>query len=167
MTESTQAVREAFEDKLLEFAWCVTDERKAVPWTNELADKTEAARAAVIEEFASKEAECERMQNLCETLRQEARNHAHEAAGHRATVQEIYQLISGATGEPGDWNGAAPVRELLAECERLREALDDMIKWVAVYAASDGPAARRIVMESPRMQKAQRALQPQAKEPKT
>jgi hypothetical protein len=41
-----------------------------------------------------------------------------EARTANATIAEIYQLCSGATGEPGNWNGAEPVRQRLAELSR-------------------------------------------------
>jgi len=53
-----------------------------------------------------------------------------EARGANHTIAEIYQLVSGSKGEPGSWNGANPVRALvaerdalLAECQRLRASL--------------------------------------------
>ena len=46
-----------------------------------------------------------------------------EANAQKATVQEIYQLCTGATGEPGDWNGAEPVRKLIAERDALQAQL--------------------------------------------
>lgn len=33
-----------------------------------------------------------------------------EARTQEATVHEIYQLVTGKTGEPGTWHGAEPVR---------------------------------------------------------
>ena len=53
--------------------------------------------------------------DLCERLKQEAKIHAQEARSQTATVHEIYQLCTGASGEPGDWNGTEPVRKALAE----------------------------------------------------
>lgn len=60
-------------------------------------------------------------------LKLQAETHAQEARTAKATIHEIYQLCTGATGEPGSWNGAEPVRQLLkraqrveAGCERLR-----------------------------------------------
>jgi hypothetical protein len=55
---------------------------------------------------------------LIERLRLEAQAHAQEARTQRAIVREIYQLVTGATGEPGDWNGVEPVRQAL---ERIRQ----------------------------------------------
>jgi hypothetical protein len=38
-----------------------------------------------------------------------------EALAANHTIAEIYQAVTGATGEPGNWNGAEPVRRALAE----------------------------------------------------
>jgi hypothetical protein len=40
-----------------------------------------------------------------------------EARAANATIAEIYQLCSGGKGEPGNWNGAEPVRRKLAETQ--------------------------------------------------
>jgi len=58
-----------------------------------------------------------------EDARLQAQSHAQEARTQRATVQEIYQLVSGGQGEPGDWNGAEPVREALAAERERGDAL--------------------------------------------
>lgn len=53
-------------------------------------------------------------------LKLEAQCHAQEARAANATVHEIYQVISGATGEPGNWNGAEPVKAYVAKAhERI------------------------------------------------
>ena len=57
---------------------------------------------------------------LYETCKQQAQIHAQEARTANATIAKIYQLITGATGEPGNWNGAEPVRKLIAERDELR-----------------------------------------------
>jgi len=49
--------------------------------------------------------------DLNSRLQQEAGIHAQEARTANATIAEIYQLISGKTGEPGNWHGAEPVRK--------------------------------------------------------
>jgi len=69
-----------------------------------------------------------RMQrDLTERMKLEAILHAGEARVHKSTVQEIYQLVSGFTGEKGTWHGARPVRDFLASqrdrLDRLRTAL--------------------------------------------
>jgi hypothetical protein len=57
-------------------------------------------------------------QDLIDRLRLEAQIHAQEARAQRATVHEIYRLVTGGAGEPGDWNGAEPVRQAF---ERIRQ----------------------------------------------
>lgn len=66
-------------------------------------------------------------------LRLEAEGWAQEARTHRATVHEIYRIVSGGKGEPGDWHGAEPVRR---EFDRMREG----IKKARLYAGDNLPA---------------------------
>jgi uncharacterized small protein (DUF1192 family) len=69
---------------------------------------------------------------LFERVKLEAQIHSGEARTHKSTVHECYQAASGATGEPGNWHGAQPVRDriasLSAENERLRKALEKIDK---------------------------------------
>jgi len=63
----------------------------------------------------------------CENLKFQAEGWTQEARTQKATVHEIYQLVSGATGEHGDWHGAEPVRAYIAaakaDAERMRERI--------------------------------------------
>ncbi|WP_421580868.1 hypothetical protein [Shinella sp. M31] len=68
---------------------------------------------------------------LAERLKLEAQAHAMEARTANTTINEIYQVVSGGKGEPGNWNGAAPVREF---AETFRSVLSDFIQ-----AHIDGP----------------------------
>ena len=55
-------------------------------------------------------------------LRLEAQCHAQEARTANATINEIYQIVSGGRGEPGNWHGAEPVRRYVEAAEaRVRE----------------------------------------------
>lgn len=67
-------------------------------------------------------------------LQQEAEQWAQEARTHAATVREIYQLCTGATGEPGDWHGAEPVREIIDERDRLRSSLTAIFRHFIMSA---------------------------------
>lgn len=60
-------------------------------------------------------------ERLIERLKQEAEIHAQEARTANRTIAEIYQVVSGATGEPGNWHGAEPVRQLMAQAIRFAE----------------------------------------------
>ena len=51
---------------------------------------------------------------LIARLKLEAQMHAQEARTANATIAEIYQAVTGSTGEPGNWHGARPVRDALA-----------------------------------------------------
>lgn len=88
--------------------------------------------SATLRKFA--ELVCANYPKLCDELDSvlvEARIHAQEARTANATIAEIYQVLTGATGEPGNWNGAEPARKIMAELamvrgerDRLREAVE-------------------------------------------
>jgi hypothetical protein len=58
----------------------------------------------------------------------QAQSHALEARAQRATVHEVNQAVSGATGEKGDWNGAIPVIERIAELTARAEKAEAKAK---------------------------------------
>lgn len=60
---------------------------------------------------------------LYETCKQQAQIWKQEARTANSTIAEIYQLVTGRRGEPGNWNGAAPIRKLIAERDALKIAL--------------------------------------------
>lgn len=49
----------------------------------------------------------------------EAQTWKQEAMTQRATVHAAYEVCTGKTGEPGDWNGAEPIRALAARADEL------------------------------------------------
>lgn len=61
-------------------------------------------------------------------LKLEAQCHAQEARTANATVHEIYQVISGATGEPGNWNGADPVKAYVAKAQERIAGLVEVVR---------------------------------------
>ena len=73
--------------------------------------------AAAIERLV---ADRDEARELAERLKLEAQGHAMEARTANSTNYEIYQVVSGAKGERGNWHGATPVRERFAA---LTEAL--------------------------------------------
>jgi hypothetical protein len=95
-------------------------------------------------------------QDLIDRLRLEAQSHAQEARAQRATVHEIYRLVTGGTGEPGDWNGAEPVRQAFErirqeEREKVRELLTEAVDFWQTYSSmseqyQDDMAAERNAM---------------------
>lgn len=56
-------------------------------------------------------------------LIQQAQIWKQEARTANGTIYDIYQLCTGARGEPGNWNGAEPVKALIAERDALRARL--------------------------------------------
>ena len=78
---------------------------------------THPANTAEIEQRISE------LETINAKLKLEAQIHAQEATTANATIAEIYQFVTGSTGEPGNWNGAIPVKEKFAEIEqRVAEA---------------------------------------------
>ncbi len=98
-----------------------------------------AAREALVESTASLRAENERLRALAETLKLEAQIHAGEARTANATIAEIYQCVTGCTGEPGNWHGARPVR-LAVEALRGRIAEMEAALRKIVTFHTDRPA---------------------------
>jgi chromosome segregation ATPase len=120
-------------------------EAAAVEFRNQQAA---TARADVAEK---KLAECERERDEARTLtarlRQEAEMWAGEARCHKSTVHECYQAVTGAKGEPGNWNGAKPVVDELVRLRTRAEALEKALKPFAEIAdiwAEDEPDDQRI-----------------------
>lgn len=66
---------------------------------------------ALTERIGTLESENDRLLTLTSDLRLQAQTHAMEARGANSKIAEIYQIISGGKGEPGNWRGAKPVRE--------------------------------------------------------
>lgn len=63
-----------------------------------------------------------------DACKQEAQVQAQEARTQQAIVHDCYQAVTGGKGEPGDWNGAEPVRRRIAELERERDGNADSAK---------------------------------------
>ncbi len=97
----------------------LTDHERLQAETERLQADHEAARAADAD--------------LIDRLRQEAQIHAQEARTANATIAEIYRAVTDGTGEPGNWNGADPVRARLAadkaRIAELEAALAELRDW--------------------------------------
>lgn len=84
----------------------------------------------------------EALQARADNLKQQAKNWAHEARAANSTIEEIYQLCTGATGEPGNWHGAEPVRKLVAEINKLEcDYADQVLRAMSAEAERDALAA--------------------------
>lgn len=84
--------------------------------------------ASLVEQQAREIAE---LKGLAERLKKEAQIHAQEARTANSTIAEIYRCVSGGTGEPGNWNGAKPVRELLDDQRARLSRQGEVIKRAA------------------------------------
>ena len=83
----------------------------------------EADREAVRAEQA---VEIERLKAQRDAAILQAQGWKAEAEAHKSTVHEAYQACTGANGEPGNWNGAQPVVNTLAE------QAAELAKWKAL-----------------------------------
>ncbi len=81
--------------------------------------------------------------DLMDKLILEARIHAGEAKAANATIYQIYQLLTGATGEPGNWNGAEPARSYVEMTNRYREALEAIASCQSVVDGDVVSIARK------------------------
>lgn len=99
------------------------------PWRQ--IDHKPAYRDQATAAIAVVQPEIDRLRNLVAILQQQAEIHAQEARTANATIYEAYQAVTGATGEPGNWNGARPIRgeldRLRAENARVRSAGTDAL----------------------------------------
>lgn len=88
---------------------------------NELYTRPPAQQEQLIAELRSVTAERD-------AILQQAKQWKMEAKTQGAIVKEIYQAITGAAGEPGDWNGAEPVKEVIAERDALKARIDGGVR---------------------------------------
>ena len=76
------------------------------------------------------EAEVKRLAELAERLKLEAQGHASEARTANSTIYEIYQVLSGGKGEPGNWHGAEPARRYVETAEAHIKALEEALNEI-------------------------------------
>lgn len=72
--------------------------------------------------------EVERLRGVNADLTMQAKGHAQEARTANNTIYEIYQALSGATGEPGNWHGAEPARKYVESAEARNAELVKALK---------------------------------------
>lgn len=99
-----------------------------------------------LSELDTARAEIERLRGLADRLTLEAQAHASEARTANSTIYEIYQVLSGSTGEPGNWNGAEPARQFVtaaqARIAELEERLGTLLKLNDEHAPFGGEMYR-------------------------
>lgn len=133
--------------------WCQDDEPETCPdgekWVPyilqseyaRLQSEIEALRAAnrdLQDWFDNARAEAESLQARADACQQEAQIWKQEARTQSAIVAEIYQELTGKTGEPGDWNGARPLKPAILR--KQAEAVDRLKDFRCVAFGTNGMA---------------------------
>lgn len=85
---------------------------------------------AALKTIEEQAAEIRALIGLLDGLKLEAQMHAQEARTANSTVYEIYQVVSGSTGEPGNWHGAEPVKEAFESLKAKVTELENITKGV-------------------------------------
>jgi hypothetical protein len=117
-----------------------------------------ASEVGLLESAAT---EIKRQRNLVDRLRTEAQTHSGEARTANSSLHEAYQAASGSRGEPGNWNGANPIKDeierlrtKLAEAEELaNRSLRRLVELskpgsLGAFAARDAAVARAVLAEA-------------------
>lgn len=90
---------------------------------------------------SSLQAQVEKLTEEREACLRQAEQWAMEARGHKSSLHEAYQAVTGATGEPGNWNGARPIIEafnaLRSKVSAQREGLEPFAR-AAEHANVEG-----------------------------
>ena len=126
------------------------------------------------DELDTARAEIERLRGLADRLTLEAQAHASEARTANSTIYEIYQVLSGSTGEPGNWNGAEPARQFVtaaqARIAELERGIGVLLATIGDFARPTGANGMTSLPETHPLVKASHdaraTLSPAVKEPK-
>lgn len=97
---------------------------------------SEVKRTALLSERTALLERAERAERESAHLRLQAQSWACEAKTANATINEGYQAITGATGEPGNWNGAEPVKALIARAQAAETKLATLTEALRLWDAS-------------------------------
>ncbi len=96
------------------------------------------------------QAEVERLKQERDALKLEAQIHAGEARAANSTIYEIYQVLSGSTGEPGNWNGAEPARQYVTAAQERIAVLEGALEPFAdTFRQHNDPGVSDLYNEQP------------------
>lgn len=87
-----------------------------------------------------------KLQDRCDHLLLQAQCQAQEMRTHKATVHEMYQVLTGASGEPGNWHGAEPARKVMAALQAERTAHQQTMRALEM-ACSESAKIVPVVVE--------------------
>lgn len=110
---------------------------------------------AVYDQHSTLSAEVEGLKTLNADLLMQAKGHAQEARAANSTIYEIYQVLSGGKGEPGNWNGAEPARRYVEAAEARLKLAEEVIRPFAEGSIDVSGAA--IIIGYPQAKSAQDA----------
>jgi len=110
--------------------WEIVEARRK--WLGSLAARQVYARllASFRKAYTRAETEIKRLTELADRLKLEAQSHASEARTANSTIYEIYQVLSGGKGEPGNWHGAEPAQRYVETAEARIKALEEALETV-------------------------------------
>ena len=126
-------------------------EAKAEALAERLKAANDAADLIAIEREAWK-AKAEALERERDALRLQAECWAMEAKGHKASLHEAYQAVTGATGEPGNWNGARPIIEAITELRASLSTSEGKLEKIVSLTGGLLAAAKRLVEIADRIQ---------------
>ena len=106
--------------------WCQDDEPVTCP------DGEKWTPYILLSEYTTAQAEIEALREERDSCKQQAQIWKQEARTQSAIVAEIYQELTGKTGEPGDWNGARPLKPaiLRKQAEAVSQYADALSMWL-------------------------------------
>ena len=90
--------------------------------TERLREK-DAEVSGLTRDVLDREAEIARLTNIVDAVRMQAQRWAQEARTQQDTVCRIYEIVTGKTGEPGDWHGERPVADEIARLNAVIRAM--------------------------------------------
>ena len=116
MTENTSAVAAKIRDLESRLSALQQSHERELTASSSPPPSRQPSRSGAREERTRERDEA---QKEAEALKLQAQVWALEARAQKATVHACYEAITGKTGEPGDWNGAEPIRRYVAERDAL------------------------------------------------
>jgi len=107
-------------------------------WANKKKWAARAQNHVFISERNAAEARATAAEAERDALRLQAECWAMEAKAHKSSLHEAYQTVTGATGEPGNWNGARPIVEAITALRSRAEALQAQSEAMRMALESAG-----------------------------
>ncbi|MBL3825114.1 MULTISPECIES: hypothetical protein [unclassified Marinobacter] len=116
------------------------------------------------QQLDQKQADLDRALARADACQREAQIWKQEARTQSAIVAEIYQELTGKTGEPGDWNGARPLKQaiLRKQAEAVEAFLSDLREKQAAQESDYGVTVTRSLVGQGQLEQYANRLRQQA-----